>query len=946
MDYKSTLNLPITDFPMKANLPKREPDFLATWNEQKIYEQLLQKNKDKPKFILHDGPPYANGHIHFGHILNKILKDIIIKYKNMAGFQSPYVPGWDCHGLPIELGAVKELQASEKDPQKLSDPIIRREACRQYAWQYVKDQREQFKRLGIFGDWEHPYVTLDNQYEADIAGEFLKLYKNGYVYRGKKPVYWCVSCRTALAEAEVEYEDISSASIYVRFKVKNPEVLGQTALKGRDLYFVIWTTTPWTLPANLALAVGNDFSYSFFEIDGAITIVATDLKEAFLKACQKTAGEDLLTLSGSDFKKIICEHPFMNRESPVLLGHHVTLESGTGVVHIAPGHGQEDYQIGQANNLETLCPVDAAGRFIEGSLQASPFDEIKKFEGVSIKEVNSQIVNFLHQQKFLLNQPGDLLQHSYPHCWRCKKPVIFRATEQWFCSLSHNDLRKKALKTINGEVKWIPAWGKDRIFGMIETRPDWCLSRQRIWGVPIIVHHCKKCGQSILNDEIGKHIIAIFAREGADAWWKTEEPLLPPNTKCVCGSAEFTKDSSILDVWFDSGVSHAAVLDKNPQLQNPADLYLEGSDQHRGWFHSSLLASVGTRGRAPYKTVLTHGFVVDGQGKKYSKSVKNYIPPDKVLKENGAEVLRLWVAAEDYRSDIRVSPEILSRLTEAYRKIRNTCRFILGNLYDYLPDQMGGQQSLSEIDRWALHHLQKLTQKVQAAYAEFNFHVIFHELNRYCTVDLSSLYLDVLKDRLYTSAPNDPGRRAAQWVLFQIASTITRLMAPILSFTAEEIWKHLPAFSGKTSSVHLADFPTPDPAFINETLAGRWENYLEIRDELLKVLEKARQNKIIGNALEAKLCIFATNEPKRLLDEIQASCRDLLQVSQIEDLLDPPDDTSPSERYSTLFIEVTHADGQKCERCWMWSTDGGQSTQHPTLCRRCAQVLKTTEKTG
>ncbi len=932
--YRSTLNLPQTEFPMKANLAQREPEMVRQWQEGCLYEEIQKKNAGRPCYILHDGPPYANGSIHFGHILNKTLKDIIVKYRNMAGFRAPYVPGWDCHGLPIEHQVDKDLGPRKKT---LSKTEIRK-ACRDYAARFVGIQREEFRRLGILGDWENPYLTLTHEYEATIAREFGKFVQSGDVYKGFRPVLWCPHCRTALADAEVEYEEHESTSVYVRFPLQEPFDDLFPKLKGRKVSIVIWTTTPWTLPANLAVALHENYDYVVIPFRDEALIVAKQLLSEFCKTLgmEEPLPEPLYRFSGRQMEKRLASHPFLARTSLIVLSDHVTMDTGTGCVHIAPGHGEEDHQVGRRYGLATLTPVDHEGRFTDEA-------GMPAWKGLKVSEANGLIVSHLENTGSLLQ--SSKLRHMYPHCWRCKNPVIFRATEQWFISMDKHGLRSKALDAIRN-VRWVPSWGRERIYGMVENRPDWCLSRQRSWGVPIIAFRCSHCQHLLLDHDVVNKIADRFEKDGSDAWFEeTPETLLGGPMPCPkCQSSQWRKEEDILDVWFDSGVSHAAVLEKRPDLQSPADLYLEGSDQHRGWFHSSLLASIGTRGRAPYKTVLTHGFVVDGQGKKYSKSAKNYVPPDKVLKENGAEILRLWVAAEDYRNDIRVSPEILSRLTEAYRKIRNTCRFILGNLYDYDPLSMGGHRegTLSEIDCWALHHLQKLISKVTTAYEDFNFHIIFHELNRYCTVDLSSFYLDILKDRLYTSAASDPARRSAQWVLFQIVSTLTRLMAPILSFTAEDIWKHLPGFSGKTASVHLAEWPVPDPRWMDETLASRWERYSEIRNEVLKALEGARQAKVIGNSLEARLLLFAAEEPKSLLEEMGGAARDIFQVSQIE-WLDEPPDLPPSERFPTLFTQIVPARGAKCERCWMWATDVGQSTSHPTLCARCDAVLRDQE---
>ncbi|OGP07549.1 MAG: isoleucine--tRNA ligase [Deltaproteobacteria bacterium GWA2_45_12] len=940
MDYKNSLNLPQTEFPMKANLPQREPLTLKQWGDQDVYQKLLLKNKKNPKFILHDGPPYANGHIHFGHILNKILKDIIVKYKNMSGFVSPYVPGWDCHGLPIELGAIKELAEKNKDRASLT-PLQKREACRNYAHRFIEDQKKDFKRLGIFGDWDHPYLTLTNQYEADIAREFLGLYTKGFIYQGKKPVYWCVSCQTALAEAEVEYENITSPSIYVAFPLADAFKL--EAEEVEDASLVIWTTTPWTLPANVAVAVGEKFEYVLLELEGKHYLLARALKDAFLEAIGfKGEAVERKVFLGSSLAQLKLEyrHPFIKRISPVVLGHHVTLETGTGLVHIAPGHGQEDYEIGQKNKLETLCPVDEAGRFLKDSMAEAVFDEVKQWEGVKVKEANGVIVHFLHEKKILLNAPTQTLNHSFPHCWRCKKPVIFRATKQWFLSLEHSDLRKKALRCINGDVKWIPQWGHDRIFGMIENRPDWCLSRQRVWGVPIIVHHCAQCQTPLLNQKIGDSICSIFEKEGADAWWKDFKPLLPENTVCKCGSREFIKDASILDVWFDSGVSHAAVLERRPELGSPADLYLEGSDQHRGWFHSSLLTSLASRDRAPYKAVLTHGFVVDGQGKKYSKSAKNYVPPEKVLNELGAELLRLWVGAEDYRNDIRVSDEIIKVLAEIYRKIRNTCRFMLGNLYDFNPEKdLVPFEKRTELDRYAMGFLFDTVAKIEKAYQNYEFHGVHHTLNKFFTVELSAVYLDILKDRLYCEKASGFLRRSAQSNLFDILMAVLPLMAPILSFTAEEVWSFLPVSAQKTSSVFFASWPRLGENIKDKNLEARWSRVLTIRDEILKALEETRKKKEIGHSLDAKVVLSAEGETLEFLKEYQDQWSQICITSQVEVVENVSGYQFKSSLVPSLTVSVMPALGKKCERCWNYSLYVGQSPKHPGLCQRCEGVV-------
>lgn len=930
MDYRSTLNLPQTQFPMKADLVRKEPEVLKKWESEKIYASLLKKNGEKPKFILHDGPPYANGSIHFGHILNKILKDIIVRYKNMNGLFSPYVPGWDCHGLPIEHQVDRDLGPKKRTLSKIEI----RQACRDYAMKFVSLQREEFKRLGVMGDWEHPYLTMTPDYEATIAREFGRFVQEGNIYKGLRPVLWCPHCQTALADAETEYEEKESPSVYVRFPLASDISEFFPKLKGKKVSIVIWTTTPWTLPANLAVALHENYDYvvvpSSREGETEYFIIANQLLTSFSQFAEP---EILYRFSGKKLENLECHHPFLPRTSRIVLSEHVTMDTGTGCVHIAPGHGEEDYEVGLRYKLDILTPVDHEGRFTSEA-------GIVEWKGQKVLDANPLVIDKLKEKGALLHH--EKIRHMYPHCWRCKNPLIFRATEQWFLSLAVGDLRGKALDAIR-RVQWIPPWGRERIYGMVEKRPDWCLSRQRSWGVPIIAFRCAACSFLLLDSKIVNQVADLFEKEGSDVWFsKSPEELLPKGQDCPkcpkCNDVRWIKEENILDVWFDSGVSFAAVLEKRPELQYPADLYLEGSDQHRGWFHASLLTSIGTRSRAPYHQVLTHGFVVDSKGKKYSKSAGNYIPPEKVIKENGAEILRLWVAAEDYRNDIRVSNEILTRLVEAYRKIRNTCRFILGNLHDYHPDDSHDFE-LSGIDLWALHQTQKLISKVERAYEEYNFHVIFHEINRFCTVDLSSFYLDILKDRLYTFKKDSSLRRGSQNVLFEIISSLARLMAPILAFTAEEVWQHMPAFRGKPVSVHLADFPKAKTEKIDESLASQWEEFRSIRNEVLKALEKARQSKMIGNSLEARLIVVASEEPLHILKYFENSLADLLQVSQFEWGLDISDQAQKSEAYPTLFIEVKKANGAKCERCWRWSETVGSFPDHPTVCKRCHEVL-------
>ncbi|NDY41865.1 isoleucine--tRNA ligase, partial [Dissulfurirhabdus thermomarina] len=802
MDYKKTLNLPRTGFPMKANLAQREPEMLRRWEETGLYRRLREQGRGRPRFILHDGPPYANGHLHLGHTVNKVLKDIIVKSRQMQGFDAPFVPGWDCHGLPIEHNVEKELGPKKRATDRLS----MRRACRRYAERFVRVQKEEFRRLGVLGDWEAPYLTMTYDYEAAICREFCRIFLDGHVVRSRKPVYWCPTCVTALAEAEVEYADHASPSITVKFPAGQALEARLAELAGAPLpgpaSVLIWTTTPWTLPANLAVALHPDFDYVAVEMEGETWIVAEGRLAAVLAEAGRTGGPPrvLCRFHAAEVEGLELAHPFLDRPSRLVLADYVTLDAGTGCVHTAPGHGAEDYETGRRYGLETYSPVDDRGRFTA---------DVPLFAGQDIFEANAAIVDLLRERGRLV--AAGTLSHSYPHCWRCKRPVIFRATPQWFISMEAKGLRKDALEAIEG-VTWIPGWGKNRIRGMVEARPDWCISRQRAWGVPVTVLTCTACDRPVMTPEVADHLVDIFAREGADAWFaRPASELAPPGTRCpACGGTELAKSEDILDVWFDSGVSHAAVLEARPDLAAPADLYLEGSDQHRGWFQSSLLTGVATGRGAPFRSVLTHGFVVDGEGKKMSKSVGNVIPPDAVIKRYGAEVLRLWVAAEDYRDDIKISDEILQRLTEAYRKIRNTLRYLLGNLADFDPaaDALPFDR-LEALDLWALHRLGGLTRRVRRAYETYDFHVIFHRLHQFCTVDLSALYLDILKDRLYCELPGGRLRRSAQTALHRIAADLLCLMAPILSFTAEEAWGHLPGAADRAESVFLAPFPDP-----------------------------------------------------------------------------------------------------------------------------------------
>ncbi|RMG03080.1 MAG: isoleucine--tRNA ligase [Nitrospirae bacterium] len=922
-DYKDTLNLPKTAFPMKANLTQREPEFLKLWEERDIYKKMIMKNEGNPPFILHDGPPYANGHIHMGHALNKVLKDIIVKYKSMKGFYSPYVPGWDCHGLPIELQVDKKL-GKKKHETSITE---KRKLCREYAERFVGIQREEFRRLGVFGDWESPYLTMTYPYESAIAEEFIRFIKSGHVYKGKKPVHWCPSCVTALAEAEVEYNDKVSPSIFVRFKATEETTRSLLTGDDRTLYFVIWTTTPWTLPANLALAVNPEVEYSVIGKDGEAYIVAKDLAGKLSERIGLD-GDLVKTLKGSELEGYTAKHPFIDRLSKVITGEFVSTEEGTGIVHIAPGHGEDDYLAGLRYGLDIYAPVDDLGRFTT---------EDADLKGEFVFKANERIIEILRENSSLMGS-GDIT-HSYPHCWRCKKPVIFRATEQWFISVDKDGLRNNCLDEID-RVRWIPHWGKERIRGMVERRPDWCVSRQRAWGVPITVLNCKNCGDFVKDDAFFDRVVEVFRRQGSDAWFNLSvDELLPDGYSCPsCGSKEFEKETDILDVWFDSGVSHAAVLEKDGRLRWPADMYLEGSDQHRGWFQSSLFASVGTRRRAPYDIVLTHGFVVDGEGKKMSKSVGNVIAPEDIIKKNGAEVLRIWVSAEDYRNDVRLSSEILNRLVEAYRKIRNTCRFLLGNLYDF--DLKDYSSSLLEIDRWAMSRLQNLIKTATKGYEEFDFHIVFRALYNFCVVDMSSFYLDILKDRLYTFAPASAERRAAQWTIYRIVHTMARLMAPVLSFMAEEVWQHIPG--EKPESVFLADFPTPEEPFIDKNLESRWEELIDVREVVNKAIELKRSEKFIGNSLEASVTVFAGDKYAGLLRNYSDFLPTLFIVSQagVSELSRAPETgIFRDEEGREIAVLVEHASGSKCARCWNWSETVGTFSDEPEICHRCHNAL-------
>jgi len=945
LELKKTLNLPKTDFPMKASLPENEPKQLEAWHAANIYWGILEARKGKPLFVLHDGPPYPTGEIHLGTGLNKILKDLIVKTKSMAGYYAPYVPGWDCHGLPIETQVEKELGGKGKVP-----PAEFRKLCREFATRYVEQHKRDFKRLGIFGQWNDPYLTMSFGYEATIAGAFLDFMEKGYVYRGRKPVYWCICDSTALAEAEVEYEDHSSPSIFVRYKlVQDGANTGKIppALRGKNVYAIIWTTTPWTIPASMALAFHPAFAYAAVETDGEVEIVAEQLKHAVWETLgRKASGKTLKTYSGQQLADAGLEfqHPFLNRTVPAVLADYVELDQGTGIVHTAPGHGADDFLTGQKYGLETYAPIDDQGVFLEG---------LPEYKGKDVFAANPIIIKLLADRGALLaNHP---YKHSYPHCWRCHNPVIFRATEQWFIKMDQagkgrqKTLRQEALEEIHG-VKWIPAWGEDRMYEMIEKRPDWCVSRQRFWGVPIIVFYCQGCGKRLEDYAALRNVVKWFEKEGADAWYKhSPEELLPRGTKCACGASSWRKENDILDVWFDSGSSHLAVL-KGPEW--PADVYLEGPDQYRGWFHSSLLVATGIRDAAPYRGVVTHGWTLDEQGRPMSKSLGNALYPIEICERWGADLLRLWVASVEYQADVKMSERVMTQLGEAYRKIRNTFRFALSNLSDFDPsrDALANAQ-LEEIDRWMLDRTADLVKKCREWYANYEFHRVYHAIHDYCVVDLSAFYFDVLKDRLYTKARKNKSRRSAQTAIWKIADALVRLAAPVLVFTAEEIWKYLPKTAGAPESVHKAVFPEAEAlaSGIAAREAERWVRLAQVRSAVLLALEQARAAKAIGGGLQAKVRLHANGKApglQELLREKGSLLPALFIVSQV--VVDPAesDGLVPSETLPGLAVKIERADGKKCERCWNYSRRVGENSRYPTVCERCSEALAEIESDG
>ncbi len=923
-DFKNTMNMPQTEFPMRGNLPKREPDVLAKWETERLYDLMMQKNAGKPSFMFHDGPPYANGTIHIGTALNKVLKDIIFKQKNMTGHYAPYVPGWDTHGLPIELKALKEIGVENG----AIPPVELRRACKDFALTHVENQKRQFKRLGTIADYDHPYLTLRPEYEARQIEVFGKMMQDGYLYKGLKPVYWCPDCNTALAEAEIEYENDPCRSIYVKFRVTDDK--GMFTKLGLDLdkvFFVIWTTTTWTIPGNLAICLGPEYNYTLVKVGDEYYVMADEL----VKTVMETAGiTDYTTdhiFTGAELEGMKTRHPLYDRPSPIIVGDHVTLESGTGCVHTAPGYGVEDFEVCKNyDDIGIIVCVDSKG------YQTA---EAGEFEGLDTNEANKKIAERLVEEGAMLAMQN--IEHQYPHCWRCHSPIIYRATEQWFCSVA--GFKEDAVKAI-GDVKWIPEWGEDRIKGMVRDRSDWCISRQRTWGVPIPVVYCKNCHKAIATDATIKSIADVFRKEGSDAWWtKDVSELIPADTACECGCREFTKEYDIMDVWFDSGVSHTAVLDNYDELTWPADLYLEGADQYRGWFQSSLLTSVVYKGTAPYKSVCTHGWVVDGEGKAMHKSLGNGIAPEEIIEQYGADILRLWVASSDYHSDIRISKDILSQLSDQYRKIRNTAKYILGNFSDgetrFDPDKdLVSIDALEELDKWILMRLDEVTEKVNAGYEAYDFHVVFHTIHNFCTVDLSSFYLDIIKDRLYCEKVDAPTRRAAQTAMYIVLDSLTRLVAPILSFTGEEIWQNLPhKASDNAQSVFLNDFNGETGIQADDAFRSKWAEIYAVRETVNKALEAKRAEKVIGKSLEAKVILTVADEETAARLGSYSELKDVFIVSAVEVA------AGAVTSESGMDVTIEKAPGEKCERCWCYSEEVGKITLHPTLCKRCASVI-------
>lgn len=926
-DYNATIHLPKTDFPMRAGLPKREPGFLEQWEKDDLYQQVMKRNEGKPLFILHDGPPYANGNLHMGHALNKVLKDMIVRYKNMAGFHAPYTPGWDTHGLPIERQAIK---AYGMDRNKV--PVAEfRSKCEEFAREHVDTQRTQFKRLGVIGDWEHPYLTLTHDFEAKQIEIFGEMVKKGFIYKGMKPVYWCPKDETALAEAEIEYKDVPCKSIFVKFAVTDDKgVISKLIGTAENVYFVIWTTTTWTIPGNLAISLNPFLEYDFVKVpNGEVYVLAKELVESVMKTAGIDSWEVLATALGSDLEMIKTRHPLFDRDSVVITGEHVTLDAGTGCVHTAPGFGADDFIVCQKYHIPIIVPVDEKGCHTA---------ESGKYEGLYVDDSNDIILKDLDDCNALLATED--IVHSYPHCWRCKNPIIFRTTEQWFCSV--DALKDDAVKACHG-ITWLPGWGEERMTSMIVERSDWCISRQRIWGVPIPIFFCKKCGKPLVNERTIQIVSELFRERGSNAWFELDaSEILPDDIKCECGCGAFDKETDTMDVWFDSGSSHAAVLDdgKFPYLQFPADVYLEGNDQYRGWFQSSMLTSIATKGVAPYKTVITHGMIVDEERQKMSKSLGNGISPQDILKEYGADILRLWVSSADYRQDMRISKEMFKHLSQNYLKIRNTARYILGNLNGFDTAQLLPYEQLEELDQWALMKLNDLVTRVIAGYDAYEFHTVLHAIHNFCVVDMSNFYLDVIKDRLYCD--DGKSRLSAQTAMYHILDAIVRMITPILCFTADEIWKAMPHREGDDlRNAQLNDMPAPNAVYaFDDAKQQKWNRLLILRDEVNRALEAARNQKIIGKPLEADVTVEFGEDAYRYFSEqfTEEALADLCIVSRLH-LVSGEGVPESAENRDGAKVTVARVEGEKCERCWKYIGSVGSNAKHPTLCARCASVV-------
>ncbi len=911
-DYSSTLNLPQTEFPMRGNLPENEPKILNEVFENGLYEKMLKKNEGKEPFVLHDGPPYANGEIHIGHALNKILKDAIVRYKNLQGYYTPFIPGYDTHGMPTENKAIKALGLNRDEI-----PVSKfRDTCKSFNQGYIEKQTEGFKRLGVIADWEHPYITYQPEIESRQIGVFADMYKKGYIYKGLKPVYWCTDCETALAEAEIEYKDVHNTSAYVKFPVEDAKGL----FNKENTYVVIWTTTPWTLPGNMGITIDPEFEYSIVNCENENYIMAKELVSKVMEMAGKESYKIVKTFKGKELEGILCKHPFLDRTSRVVMGSEdtveVDLETGTGAVHTAPGYGKEDYLCGLKNGLDIVVTVDEKGHQTEG---AGPF------KGMFYAKSDKEIIKWLEEHNLLLHKQE--LMHSYPHCWRCKKPVIYRATNQWFASV--DGFRKETLEAIK-TVKWIPSWGEERITKMVEDRNDWCISRQRTWGVPIPIFYCKQCGKEYVTNESLEKVQKIFKEKGSNSWFDlSEEELMPTGCKCPeCGSKEFKKETDIMDVWFDSGSTHESVLAERGIPE--ANLYLEGSDQYRGWFQSSLLTSVATKGKAPYKEVLTHGYTVDEQGRKMSKSIGNVIAPQTLIKEFGADIVRLWVLSSDYKSDVSISKGIMKQVAEVYRKIRNTARYILGNIYDLDVNNLVDYSELEEIDKFALIKLNHLIEDCTNAFDEYDFNKAYQAINSFCVVDMSNFYLDIIKDRLYTSKKDSIKRKAAQTAMYEILSGLVRLIAPMTCYTAEEIWSYMPHKEDENKeSIMLTNWPTVKKEYENSELEEKWNRIIKIKEEVAKALELARAEKIIGHSLNAKVIIEADNDNYEFLKNKEELLQEVFIVSGVQ--------IKEAQEFS---VKVEIADGQKCERCWMYSTTVGEDKENPSICHKCSEAMK------